>query len=100
MKMGLTRQTALLEASDWCEDSANTVLERATQVVSDIKANNNIKNFKEFEQQFIADMLIYAQESQIIIILDHIKDGWENNMMSKRCFLAIIISILPNNKNR
>ena len=84
IKMGLVRQTELLEASDWCEDSANTVLEHAAHVVENIKSNYDINSFKEFEQQFIADMSIYAQESQIIIILDHIRNGWENNMMSKK----------------
>jgi len=88
LKVDIIRQTELLEACDWSEEDLAVLLQCTDDVIFEIKKLDIlIDSFAQFEKIFIDKMSVHAHESQIHIVLKHLKNDLQNNKISEpdRC---------------
>jgi hypothetical protein len=84
LKVDISRQTEFLEACDWSEEDLAKLLQHANEAIFEInKSITMIDSFDEFEALFIERMSKHTPESQIHIILKHLKGSLQNNVLDK-----------------
>ena len=84
LKVDITRQTAFLEACDWSEEDLAVLLQHTDEVIYEIKKSNMLINsFEQFESLFIEKMSAHTPERQIHIILKHLKNDLQSNVIDE-----------------